>query len=119
MLKLNFETDSDFQITEQQVSDDDVLEGWIEQREHFKEKVSQLHDINHLAPKEYIEIAQTYGTLVKNKEDLEQSAEQIRASIQQLDQVFQQKFKETFDEVNGTPGYFIHALSGVDWPTFD
>ena len=68
--------------------------------QELRGQAERMGEINLTAIDEFQELGERFGFLSKQKTDLESSLAQLRAAIVKIDQTSQQRFRETFEQVN-------------------
>jgi chromosome segregation protein len=66
----------------------------------LKEKVARMGEVNLTAIQEFDDLNQRYQTLEVQKQDLLQSLESLKKTIEKINRITKQRFEETFDIVN-------------------
>ncbi len=67
---------------------------------NLRRHIDGLGNVNVNAIEEFEQLKERYDTLKSNYEDLRKAKENILSSIQELDEVMVERFKDTFDKVN-------------------
>lgn len=68
--------------------------------ERFRAKISSIGDVNLGAIKEYEELKERFDFLSAQRQDLEKAIEDLRKVINKINRITQQRFTETFNQVN-------------------
>ncbi len=74
---------------------------WQSQLESIEHRINRLGPINLAAIDEFKEVSERKVYLDAQNEDLEKALQTLEAAISKIDKETRQKFKETFDKVNG------------------
>jgi len=69
-------------------------------RDELAEKIEKMGEVNPLADKEYKEILERHEFLLKQKEDLDGSIENLRRAIKKINQTSRELLQKTLDAVN-------------------
>ena len=87
-------------ITESLLEDAASIERWVALLQTAREMLKSLGDVNLVAVEEYVEVASEHQTLVKQRDDLDESVKSIRQTIARLNRTCRERFRETFDRVD-------------------
>ncbi len=82
---------------------DDVayMQEWAERLERTRKRLENLGDVNLTAVDEYLELQARHEELMAQRQDLEASVAEIRAALARINRTCRERFRATFDEVNG------------------
>lgn len=81
--------------------DDKMITDEDKQRcNELKEKVARMGEVNLTAIQEFDELNQRYQTLEVQKQDLLQSLDSLKKTIEKINRITRQRFEETFEIVN-------------------
>ncbi len=78
----------------------------------FREKIRKLGDVNTAAIEEFDELNERYTFLTEQKEDLENSMKDLRATIEKLNKISKERFFRAFNEVDKQFVKIFPALFG-------
>ena len=78
----------------------DELERQQQQLKRVQDKIAALGEVNLVAIDEYREQEERYSFLSKQRDDLNQSLEDLQKAISQINRTTRRRFKETFEQVN-------------------
>ncbi len=68
--------------------------------EHFRTKIASIGDVNLGAIKEFEELKERFDFLNEQRSDLEKAIEDLHKVIRKINRITQQRFIETFNQVN-------------------
>ncbi len=88
-------------ITAALLDDEAELAGWQERQDKARRVLSRMGEVNLVALSEYVELAGEYEGLDTQRADLERSVDTIRRTIARLNRVSRERFRETFERVDG------------------
>lgn len=77
------------------------VNSWQSQLESVEHRINRLGPINLAAIDEFKEVSERKVYLDAQNEDLEKALQTLEAAISKIDKETRQKFKETYDKVNG------------------
>lgn len=90
-----------------------LSEADLQQETHrLRRRLEDLKDVNLLAVEEYERVKQKYESLVGQHQDVFEAKRQLLEVIERIDQICDQKLKQTFDQVNETFQKVLPALFG-------
>ncbi len=95
------EVPEDLVITPAMLEQEDLLAEWIERLQHARSRLERLGEVNLVAVQEYTEVKARHDQLEAQRLDLEESVRAIRNSIAQLNRTCRERFRETFERVDG------------------
>lgn len=89
-------------LAEHQVPEatEDELERQQQQLKRLQQRIGSLGEVNLMAIDEYREQEERYDFLSRQREDLNQSLDDLQKAISQINRTTRRRFKETFDLVN-------------------
>ena len=90
----------DLRITEALLEDAAAIERWVALLQTARDQLKALGDVNLVAVEEYVEVASEHQSLVKQRDDLDESVKSIRQTIARLNRTCRERFRETFDRVD-------------------
>ncbi|MFT5194617.1 MAG: chromosome segregation protein [Cellvibrionaceae bacterium] len=99
-------------LVEQLPTVDELPEGLNESIQKLRGQMSRMGAINPDAPTEYKSVAERHGFLEEQILDLNQTEEQLRKVIDELDELTSKKFAETVTKVNVEFGQMFTRLFG-------
>ncbi|MFO7576976.1 MAG: chromosome segregation protein SMC [Pelovirga sp.] len=79
---------------------DDELERQQHQLQRLQQKITALGEVNLMAIEEYQEQEKRYDFLIRERDDLKQSLDDLEKAILQINRTTRRRFKETFDQAN-------------------
>ncbi len=91
----------ELRITPASLEDEALLAGWAEKVEKARKAISRLGEVNLVALAEYEELSGEYSQIDAQRADLERSVDTIRRTIARLNRVSRERFRETFERVDG------------------
>jgi chromosome segregation protein len=91
----------DLRITSANLEDTALLEGWAERVNKARRALQRLGEVNLVALTEYAEVSARFAELDGQRADLERSVRSIRGTIARLNRLCRERFRETFDRVDG------------------
>ncbi len=71
-----------------------------EELTRLREKISRIGDVNLAAINEYEQLKSRHDFLFEQREDLQKAIEDLHKVIRKINRITQQRFMETFDQVN-------------------
>ena len=71
-----------------------------EELNRLREKISRIGDVNLAAINEYEQLKARHDFLFEQREDLQKAIEDLHKVIRKINRITQQRFMETFDQVN-------------------
>jgi chromosome segregation protein len=71
-----------------------------EELNRLREKISRIGDVNLAAINEYEQLKSRHDFLFEQREDLQKAIEDLHKVIRKINRITQQRFMETFDQVN-------------------
>jgi len=89
-----------FYLKSEQLLDEQLQEQWQTLLDNGKERLQAIGEVNFIAISEHHTIRKQYDVLVAQKRDLEHSAEQIKDTINQLNDVCSERFLEAVAAVD-------------------
>lgn len=95
------EAQFDLQAVLNGLSEDANEAEWLERMEQIARRISRLGPINLAAIEEYKQQSERKNYLDAQNKDLEDALETLEAAIRRIDKETRNRFKETFDQVNG------------------
>ncbi len=89
-------------LVEHQVPEatEDELERQQQQLKRLQQRIGSLGEVNLMAIEEYREQEERYDFLSRQREDLNQSLDDLQKAISQINRTTRRRFKDTFDLVN-------------------
>lgn len=92
----------DVDLVEHQVAeaDEDELERLQLQLRQLQQRIAALGEVNLTAIEEFRELEERYEFLVKQRDDLNLSLDDLQKAISKINRTTKRRFKETFDQVN-------------------
>lgn len=91
----------DLRITAAMLDDTELLEGWTTRVDTARARLARLGEVNLIALQEYEELSSEHGQIDSQRADLERSVDTIRRTIARLNRVSRERFRETFERVDG------------------
>jgi chromosome segregation protein len=92
---------------------EELPHGLEEEIERLKAQTRHIGPVNPNAPAEYMEVLERYNFLTAQAEDLEEAAKDLRQVIEELDELMERDFRETFEAVRrGFKEYFVSLFGG-------
>jgi len=92
---------------------EELPHGLEEEIERLKAQTRHIGPVNPNAPAEYKEVLERYNFLTAQAEDLEEAAKDLRQVIEELDELMERDFRETFEAVRrGFKEYFVSLFGG-------
>lgn len=79
---------------------EDELERQQQQLKRLQQRIESLGEVNLMAIEEYREQEERYNFLCTQRDDLNQSLNDLQKAISQINRTTRRRFKETFDQVN-------------------
>ena len=79
---------------------EDELERQQQQLKRLQQRIELLGEVNLMAIDEYREQEERYDFLLRQRDDLNQSLDDLQKAISQINRTTKRRFKETFDLVN-------------------
>jgi len=91
----------DLRITRAMLDDEEVLQEWTECLDASRKSVQRLGAVNLVAVDEYNELSAEHSAREAQRADLEQSLRAIRRTLARLNRVSRERFRDTYERVNG------------------
>jgi chromosome segregation protein len=86
----------------------DTLESVSQKVESLRKEVQSIGAINADAPEEYRQLSERYSFLAAQLDDLRRAERTLQKAIEELKEIMEQRFRESFDRVNTE---FAHCFS--------
>ncbi len=83
------------------LDDPALIEEWNERLDRSRKRLDNLGDVNLTAVEEYLEVQARHEELMEQRRDLEASVAEIRSALAKINRTCRERFRTTFDEVNG------------------
>ena len=83
------------------LDDEAVVAQWVERLQKARAEFDKLGEVNLVALREYAEVAERHDSLEGQRKDLEDTIHSIRHTIGRLNRISRERFRETFDSVDG------------------
>jgi chromosome segregation protein len=77
------------------------LQEWSDRLDRTRKRLEKLGDVNLTAVEEYLELQARHEDLTAQRQDLEASVAEIRGALARINRTCRDRFRTTFDEVNG------------------
>jgi len=97
-LHVEFKVDLD-EVLGQERSSDKSIQELQEEADRLKKRLDNMGDINPTAIEAYNEMKLRHDFIVSQKKDLEEAKDSLLATIEEVENTANTKFKETFDQV--------------------
>ena len=88
-------------VTPAMLDDAEVAEFWTEEIETARGDLARLGEVNLVALVEYEEVAEEHAELDQQRADLDESVGAIRQTIARLNRISRERFRDTFERVDG------------------
>jgi chromosome segregation protein len=88
-------------VTPAMLDDSEVVQFWSEELETARAALARLGEVNLVALVEYEEVAEDHAELDQQRADLDDSVEAIRQTIARLNRISRERFRDTFERVDG------------------
>ena len=88
-------------VTDADLRNERRVRAAVKDLDAHRQAMAQLGEVNLAAPSEYRELLVRHDELASQRGDLEQSVAGIRSAIAKLNRMCRERFRETFDRVNG------------------
>jgi chromosome segregation protein len=91
----------DLRIVPSALEDSNQVERWLDQLQKDRAALTRLGEVNLVALQEYTEVAARHAALEAQRVDLDESVRTIRQTVAKLHRLCRERFRETFDLVDG------------------
>lgn len=91
----------DLRVVPAMLDDAALHEAWTEKLAKAKRSLQRLGEVNLVALQEYRDVSERFAELDGQRADLERSVRSIRGTIARLNRLCRDRFRETFDRVDG------------------
>ncbi|MGL4483335.1 MAG: hypothetical protein ACRCUS_00125, partial [Anaerovoracaceae bacterium] len=93
-------------------SDEFVMTNAIKENREIKNRIAEIGDVNIGAIKEYESVSERYNFLTSERNDIENSMNELRQIIEEMDVIIRKRFKESFDSVASNFDVIFKELHG-------
>jgi chromosome segregation protein len=91
----------DLRIVRSMLEDEEIVATWLGHLEESRKVLAAIGEVNLVAVEEYQELRERHQVMGAQQDDLETSMRVIRNTIAQLNKTCRERFRDTFDRVNG------------------